>query len=37
MEVQMTEMAKKSFDDVPKLRDKLEKAETQKTMIEKKL
>ena len=33
----MTEMTKKTLDDVPKLRDKLEKAETQKNMIEKKL
>ena len=37
MEVQMTEMAKKSLDDIPKLRDKLEKAETQKHMLDKKL
>jgi chromosome segregation ATPase len=37
MEVQMSEMSKKSFDEVPKLRDKLEKAETQKQMLDKRL
>ena len=37
MEAQLNEISKKNYDDVPKLRDKLEKAETQKQMIEKKM
>ena len=37
MELQMSDMSKKSFDEVPKLRDKLEKAETQKQMLDKRL
>jgi chromosome segregation ATPase len=37
MEGQMSEMSKKSFDEVPKLRDKLEKAESQRLIIDKRL
>lgn len=34
---QNTEMQKKSFEEIPRLRDKLEKAETSKSMLDKKL
>jgi chromosome segregation ATPase len=37
MEASMTEISKKSVDEIPKLRDKLEKAETQKQILDKKL
>lgn len=30
-------MQKKSFEEIPRLRDKLEKAETSKSMLDKKL
>jgi chromosome segregation ATPase len=37
MEQQMTEIAKKSFDEIPKLREKLERATDDKQQLEKKL
>ena len=37
MQVSLNDMSKKSFDEIPKLRDKLEKAETQKQMLDKKI
>ena len=37
MQAQNSEFQKRNTDELPKLRDKLEKAETQKQMIDKKL
>ena len=37
MQAQLSEVSKKSYDEIPKLRDKLEQAETKKQMLDKKL
>jgi hypothetical protein len=37
MSAQLTEMSKKNYDEIPKLRDKLEQAEAKKQMLDKKM
>jgi len=37
MQGQISEMSRKNIDEIPKLRDKLEQAETKKQMLDKKM